>query len=211
MDYLFPDSVLLILCKAPVPGQVKTRLIPALNAQQAAAAHKHLTLMTLERALEQRLCPVILYCAPDCSHPFFQECAKTYPLILRKQSDGDLGAKMLDALSVALSTYRHALLVGCDCPSLAADDLRYGLELLSAEQDVVIAPSEDGGYTLIGMSRVVPELFTDMPWGSEQVMQATRQCAGKLGLRLHELASQWDIDTEEDWLRYVRSRRSEPG
>jgi len=210
MDYLFPDSVLLILCKAPVPGQVKTRLLPALNPQEAAAAHKHLTLMTLERAFEQRLCPVMLYCAPDCFHPFFQECAKTYPLVLKKQCDGDLGAKMQDALSVALSIYRHALLVGCDCPSLAADDLRYGLELLSQEQDIVIAPSEDGGYTLIGMNRLVPELFADMPWGSDQVMQATRQRADKLGLRLHELASQWDIDTEEDWLRYVRSRQSGP-
>jgi len=85
MTYLFPDSVLLIFCKAPVAGQVKTRLQPTLTAEQAVAAHRQLACLTLERAFLQPLCEVRLYCAPDTVHAFFQQCARAYPLTLAAQ------------------------------------------------------------------------------------------------------------------------------
>ena len=64
MDYLYPDAVLLIFCKAPIAGQVKTRLIPTLTAEQAAQLHIELSLSTLQRAIQQPLCPVQLWCTP---------------------------------------------------------------------------------------------------------------------------------------------------
>lgn len=204
MDYLFSDSVLIIFCKAPVVGQVKTRLQPALTAEQALAAHTRLARMTMERAFRQPLCAVHLYCAPDSGHPFFQQCAKDYPLTLAVQRSGDLGAKMHQAFEETLTSYRHALLIGSDCPSLTTDDLSEALLALKNGHDAVLGPAEDGGYVLIGLNAPQPVLFENMAWGGESVMAETRERAGKAGLGLHKLGEQWDVDTPEDWARFCR-------
>jgi len=203
IPYLFPDSVLLIFCKAPIAGQVKTRLQPALSRDEAAAAHRQLTLMTLARTVQQPLCEVRLYCAPDTGHAFFRQCAEDYPLTLATQCGGDLGERMLNAFNDALSRHRHAVLIGCDCPSLTVDDLREALAALQNGSDAVIAPAEDGGYVLIGLNAPQPALFSGMNWGSEQVMAQTRYRAAGASLIVHELARQWDVDTIEDWDRYL--------
>jgi len=202
MVYEFPDSALLIFCKAPIAGQVKTRLQPALDAEQAAEVHRQLTLMTLQRATEHALCPVILFCAPDSQHPFFQTCAETYGLILAEQMGADLGERMQNAFVASLTHYRHVVLTGCDCPSLTPTDLRQSLVVLHEQADVVIAPAEDGGYVLIGLNAPQPQLFKDMPWGTERVMYETREAAKKQGVQIFELVEQWDVDNFADWQRY---------
>lgn len=206
MDYLFPDSVLLIFCKAPVAGQVKTRLQPALSAEQAAAAHIQLTRFTLDRAFRQALCPVRLYCAPDTRHPFFEQCAKDYPLTLAAQRGADLGEKMLNAFAETLTTCRHAVLIGCDCPSLTASDLHQALEALQSGHESVFAPAEDGGYVLIGLNAPQPNLFEGMVWGNEAVMAETRRRAAEAKLKVYELAMQWDVDDIEAWKRFLREK-----
>jgi rSAM/selenodomain-associated transferase 1 len=203
MITLFPDSVLLIFCKAPIAGQVKTRLQSALTASQAADVHRQLTRMTLNRAFHQPLCEVQLYCTPDTTHPFFEQCAKDYPLSLKTQRGADLGDRMQNALNDALSQHRHAILIGCDCPSLTVDDLQLALTALKGGQDAVIAPAEDGGYVLIGLNAPQPVLFKNMAWGCETVMTETRHRAKSVPIALHELALQWDVDTVEDWTRYL--------
>lgn len=203
MNYLFPDSALIIFCKAPVAGQVKTRLQPAMTAEQAANAHKQLTLMTLERAFEEPLCPVFLYCSPSTEHPFFQQCVQDYPLTLATQRVDDLGLRMHNAFIEVLSDYRHVVLTGCDCPSLSTQDLQQAFEALKNDNDVVIAPAEDGGYVLIGLNAPQRMLFEDMRWGNAQVMQETRHRASLAKLKLQELGVQWDVDTIADWQRYL--------
>ncbi|MFI3185222.1 MAG: TIGR04282 family arsenosugar biosynthesis glycosyltransferase [Methylococcaceae bacterium] len=203
MTTLFPDSVLLIFCKAPVAGQVKTRLQPALTASQAADVHSQLTRLTLDRAFQQRLCDVRLCCAPDTKHPFFEQCAKAYPLLLSAQRGVDLGQRMLTAFSDALSQYRSAILIGCDCPSLSVADFQQALTALQSGSDGVIAPAEDGGYVLIGLNAPQPALFEGISWGTEKVMAETRCRIEQASLSFHELARQWDVDTAEDWARYL--------
>lgn len=203
MQTLFPDSVLMIFCKAPIPGQVKTRLQPDLSAEQATHAHKQLTYITLHRAFQQPLCSVELHCAPDAGHDFFQDCAHRYPLTLKLQQGADLGERMHRAFADALSRYRHVLLTGCDCPSLSSDDLRWALTALNQGRDVVIAPADDGGYVMTGLNQAEPRLFSDMSWGHDQVMTITRSLAKDIGLNLCELDSQWDVDTYQDWQRYL--------
>jgi len=203
MDYLFPDSVLLIFCKAPIPGQVKTRLQTALSAEQAVSAHIELTKMTLARAFEKPLCPVQLYCTPDTSHEFFNQCAGSYPLTLATQRGNDLGNKMLNAFSDTLINYRHAILIGCDCPSLTIEDFRSALLALRDGHDAVFAPAEDGGYTLVGLNSPQPSLFENMSWGNEFVMSETRLRATKANLKVYELDTQWDVDDIEDWQRFL--------
>jgi rSAM/selenodomain-associated transferase 1 len=198
--YAHPGSVMLIFCKAPVPGQVKTRLLPALSAVQAAGLHKRLTRITIERALRQRLCPVQLWCTPDTLHPFFRQCAQDYPLTLHRQNGSDLGERMHNAFDDALQNYRSAILTGCDCPSLQAADLKQALIVLES-CDAVFAPAEDGGYVLVGLNRPQAALFENIPWGSENVMELTRNQAVLQSLSFNELPQQWDVDTSDDLTR----------
>jgi len=203
VSVLFPDCVLLIFCKAPIAGQVKTRLQPALSPNQAVEAHKKLTCLTLDRAFQKPLCNVQLCCTPDTNHSFFKQCATDYPLLLSTQRGADLGERMLNAFSDALPQYHHAILIGCDCPSLTVDDLQHALMALQNGSDAVIAPAEDGGYVLIGLNTPQPVLFKNMVWGNEKVMEESRHRAKKSSISFYELATQWDVDTIEDWTRYL--------
>lgn len=205
MTYQYPDTVLMIFCKAPVPGQVKTRLSPPLTAAQAAGIHIELSETTLKRATQDRLCPVQLWCAPSIDDDFFSASAAAYGLALRQQQGSDLGERMHRAFESALATYSHALLMGCDCPSLTGADLKQAVTALRQDHDQVLAPAEDGGYVMIGLNRPCPELFTDMHWGTSQVLEQTRARIKQLHFRHHELEEQWDVDTVEDLARYRAS------
>ncbi|PPK77634.1 hypothetical protein B0F87_10112 [Methylobacter tundripaludum] len=202
MTYKYPNAVLMIFCKAPIPGQVKTRLIPKLTAEQAAELHIELSIKTLQRATQNNLCPVQLWCSPTTDHAFFTASAATYPLTLQQQQGIDLGERMHHAFCSALADYSHALLMGCDCPSLIEQDLEQALTALNQENEVVIAPAEDGGYVLVGLNRPHPELFDNMPWGTARVLDQTRNRIEHYKLRHHELIEQWDLDTPEDLERY---------
>ncbi|MGJ0489259.1 TIGR04282 family arsenosugar biosynthesis glycosyltransferase [Methylobacter sp.] len=202
MTYKYPDTVLMVFCKAPVPGQVKTRLTPALTAEQAADVHVQLTERALKLATQSRLCPVQLWCAPSIDHDFFTASAAAYSLELKQQQGTDLGERMHLAFESALAAYSHALLMGCDCPSLTESDLEEAIKALREDQDLVLAPAEDGGYVMIGLNRPCPELFTGMIWGTSQVLAQTRARIDQLHLRHYELSEQWDLDTVRDMDRY---------
>lgn len=202
MTYKYPNAVLMIFCKAPVPGQVKTRLMPELTPEQAAELHIELSTKTLQRATQSHLCPVQLWCTPTTDHGFFTASAATYPITLRQQQGTDLGERMHRAFCSALAGYSHAVLMGCDCPSLTEQDLEQALTALNQENEVVLAPAEDGGYVLIGLNRPRPELFDNMPWGTELVLEQTRNRIERYKFRCHELSEQWDLDTAEDLERY---------
>ena len=204
MDYLYPDAVLLIFCKAPIAGQVKTRLIPTLTAEQAMQLHSELSLSTLQRATQQPLCAAQLWCTPSIEHDFFIQAEHDYKLTRWQQQGNDLGERMNHALCTALKSYKRAVLIGCDCPSLTPQDLMSSISVLNEKTTAVFAPTEDGGYVLIGLNRPQPELFVAMPWGSAQVMTETRARCRQLGIIYHELAWQWDVDTAEDLTRYQK-------
>ncbi|MDI1277752.1 TIGR04282 family arsenosugar biosynthesis glycosyltransferase [Methylobacter sp.] len=202
MTYKYPNAVLMIFCKAPIPSQVKTRLIPELTAEQAAELHIELSIKTLQRATESNLCPVQLWCSPTTDHAFFTASKAAYPLILRQQQGADLGERMHHAFCSGLADYSSALLMGCDCPSITEQDLEEALAALNQENEVVLAPAEDGGYVLIGLNRPHSELFDNMPWGTARVLDQTRNRIEHYKLRHHELSEQWDLDTPEDMERY---------
>jgi rSAM/selenodomain-associated transferase 1 len=202
MTYKYPNSVLIIFCKAPIPGQVKTRLIPELTDEQAAELHIELSIKTLQRATLSNLCPVQLWCTPTTDHVFFTASKAAYPIILQQQQGADLGERMHRAFCSALADYPHALLMGCDCPSLTEQDLEEALTALNQGDEVVLAPAEDGGYVLIGLNQPHPELFDNMPWGTKLVLDETRNRIERYKLLHHELIEQWDLDTPGDLERY---------
>jgi len=85
---------------------------------------------------------------------------------------------------------------------MTEQDLEHALIALNQKNDVVLAPAEDGGYVMIGLSQPQPELFDNMPWGTDRVLAQTRSRIERYKLRHHELNEQWDLDTSRDLERY---------
>jgi rSAM/selenodomain-associated transferase 1 len=193
-----------VFAKAPVPGQVKTRLEPRLGARGAAALQERLIERALLTASEAGVGPVELWCAPDRSHPFFARCARRHRLKLADQGEGDLGVRMQRALALATRGGGRALLIGCDCPALSVPDLRAALRALEQGADLAFVPAEDGGYVLVGAGSAPAEIFTGVAWGTNQVMAQTRERLRRTGLKWTELAPRWDLDRPEDYDRLLK-------
>lgn len=198
---------ILVFAKAPTPGAVKTRLTPALGASGAAKLQRQLIARTLRTAVAAGLGTPELWCAPDPEDPFFDACAKRHGLGLQPQGEGDLGIRMARALASALAAGSPALLIGCDCPVLTPHYLRQAAAALAEGNDAVFGPAEDGGYVLVGASRLPPaQLFEDIAWGTATVMQTTRARLARANWRWRELALLWDLDRPEDLLRLRQLR-----
>ncbi len=191
----------IVFAKAPVPGEVKTRLIPRLGARGAASLHAALVERALETARAARVGPVELCCAPDASHPFFVACAKRFGVAVTAQTAGDLGARMHAVFERVVPDSGSALLIGSDCPALAPEQLREAAAALQGGHDAVLGPAEDGGYVLVGLARTSPEVFDGIAWGGSDVMRDTCARLGALGWRWHELAELWDVDRPDDLVR----------
>jgi glycosyltransferase A (GT-A) superfamily protein (DUF2064 family) len=105
----------------------------------------------------------------------------------------------------ALEHAGAVILIGCDCPALKPRHLREAAAALARGADAVFGPVEDGGYALVGLTRVAESLFRDIEWGSATVMHATRTRLSALGWRAHELETLWDVDRPADYARLVAS------
>ena len=200
------STAVIVFAKAPEPGAVKTRLVPLLGAEGAAALHAKLVKRTLDTARAASFKRIELHCAPDAADPFFRFCEGRYAVTLDAQVAGDLGKRMLSAFEKALATHACVLLVGTDCPALAARHLRQAEKALRDGADAVFTPCEDGGYALIGLRRVDARLFDDIAWGGDSVMAETRSRLKQLGWNWRELETLRDVDRPEDYARLVASR-----
>ncbi|MDQ3730605.1 MAG: TIGR04282 family arsenosugar biosynthesis glycosyltransferase [Pseudomonadota bacterium] len=205
----FPNARLLVFAKAPVAGQVKTRMMPYLDPQSCAALQRWLTERTLTTAVSAAMCRVELWCAPHCAHPFFRECESRYGVALCAQWGATLGARMSFALRRALERADFAIIVGCDCPVISPAYLKRACALLVDGAPVVVGPAEDGGYVLIGLSRktlisardAATTLFTNITWGTPAVMEQTRARLRGVNWEWHELEPLWDVDRPTDLAR----------
>jgi rSAM/selenodomain-associated transferase 1 len=196
-------TAVVIFARAPRPGSVKTRLIPALGPEGAAALHVKLVKHALETARAASFGRVELHCDPDADDAFFRYCAGRYGVVLGAQTGGDLGARMLAACGGALTESARVLLTGSDCPALTARHLRQAEGALREGDDAVFAPCEDGGYALVGLRRVDARLFDGIAWGGDRVMADTRSRLEALGWRWRELETLWDVDRPEDYQRLL--------
>ncbi|MDP1647825.1 MAG: TIGR04282 family arsenosugar biosynthesis glycosyltransferase, partial [Rubrivivax sp.] len=190
-----------VLAKAPVAGYAKTRLTPALGAAGAAALAERLLEHAVAQAMAAGLGPVVLWAAPDTTHPAFVRLRDRHGLGLAAQGAGDLGARMARVFEQTLATGgAPLLLMGTDAPALDAAMLRRAAAALG-EHDAVFVPALDGGYALVGLRGWGPgplSLFTDMAWSTPQVMAQTRARLATAGLRHAELPAVADIDEPAD-------------
>jgi rSAM/selenodomain-associated transferase 1 len=194
-------TALIILCKAPVAGLAKTRLIPALGANAAAALAERLLAHTVQQALTMPADYRELCVTPSTEHPAFEKAMSLAKgrLHLTLQGEGDLGQRMHRALSRVLGLYSRVLLMGTDAPDLSAEVLKTAADALQ-QHDAVFVPAHDGGYALVGLTRTAPELFLGMTWSTPQVMQETRERARQISLNWCELQPVSDIDLPADLL-----------
>jgi uncharacterized protein len=197
------ESRVLVFTRAPQPGTVKTRLIPLLGAEGAAALHRRLIGHTLEQAMTAGVGPVELWCNPNHDDVFLNDCARRCGASLHVQTGADLGARMLRAFESTLRISRYAVLIGTDCAVLEAKHIRAAVVALAAGNRAVFCPAEDGGYALIGLAQCDATLFAGIHWGGAHVMAHTRDRLRDLGMRWTELATLWDIDRPEDYRRLV--------
>jgi rSAM/selenodomain-associated transferase 1 len=207
----FPNSRLLVFCKAPVAGKVKTRLMNDLIQQGldgkiiAAKIHEYLARHILALVTKARLAPVELWCAPDATHPFFQQCKDTFGVMLREQGEGDLGDRMSRAFKETLKNCSNAIIIGTDCPVYSVRLLQQAFEILQEPDTAVIASAEDGGYPLLGLQEPQEAIFRDMSWGSAKVFSET---VNRLNGKVEILETLWDVDRLPDLVRLIKESRA---
>jgi len=181
-----PPAILLF-ARAPEPGKVKTRLIPALGPEGAMEFHKRLVADALERLAPHGELELHTD-KPTDAWPSFAGPRRT-------QVAGSLGAKMFAALDGALRTHGHAVLVGSDAPRIPSGHLHH---LLESFADVALGPTEDGGFYAIACRRVHPLMFEGVHWSSgKELLETVRACQA-LGMST-EVGRLWfDIDHPKD-------------
>jgi rSAM/selenodomain-associated transferase 1 len=202
---------LLVFAKEPTPGGVKTRLAASIGATRAAQVYRELTALTVLHAAAARRAGVIdrieLWCAPSADSSYFRALASTSAATLHTQSEGDLGARMTNAIADALTRTGVALLIGTDCPVLDADRLAQAVELL-ARHDAVLGPAEDGGYVLVGARRPLP--FAGIRWSSAHALDDTVAGFARAGIRWAALPVLWDVDEPADLARWKALQHTLP-
>ncbi|MES2819783.1 MAG: TIGR04282 family arsenosugar biosynthesis glycosyltransferase [Pseudomonadota bacterium] len=184
-----------LLARAPEPGRVKTRLIPALGEEGAS----NLQRVLVERALAL---PALAFSdrflwlaeGPDEA---LEALAAAHGWTVVGQPAGDLGERMRCIVALGLAESEGVVLIGNDCPALDGDYLAAACDGLN-RHDAVLGPAEDGGYVLLGLRRVDGLLFEDMPWGTERVLELTRERLLQLGWSLGLLPVLWDVDRPQD-------------
>ena len=189
---------IVVFAKAPQPGAVKTRLIPALGAQAAAALAWRMLLHALQQALAADVGTVELCMSPGPGAPAWAGVAIPPGVVQSCQGDGDLGQRMARAVDRTTTTCAQAvLLMGTDCPALSATLIAQAARQLQ-KHDAVLVPAADGGYVLIGLHAPCPSVFTDMVWSTAAVAGETLRRLAVCGYSVWRGPLVHDIDEPGD-------------
>ena len=190
------------MAKAPRAGEVKTRLVPPLSREEAAALYRCLLLDKLRQVRElSEVDPYLAYTPTDARDSMLSLAPQGFALI--PQAGSDLGDR-LHRLSTILLERGHpaAIIIDSDTPTLPTAYLVDAIARLRGETtDMVLGPTEDGGYYLIGLKRPCRALFDGIPWSSQAVFSDTLQRASAQRLRVSALPSWFDVDTPDDLVR----------
>ncbi|RME51412.1 MAG: glycosyltransferase [Caldilineae bacterium] len=188
-----PPDVLIVVAKQPAAGQTKTRLSPPLSPEEAAALYECFLRDTL--ALVRRVPDVrrVIAHLPPAAGGYFRALAPDFETI--PQRGANLGARLDNTLRHYLRLgCRRAVIMNSDGPTLPAAHLQAAFDALAGETDVVLGPSDDGGYYLIGLKRPAPRLLRGVTMSTPTVLRDTLALAAEAGLRVHLLPPWYDVD-----------------
>ncbi|MBK9270399.1 MAG: TIGR04282 family arsenosugar biosynthesis glycosyltransferase [Saprospiraceae bacterium] len=191
-------DVLIIFIKNPIAGKVKTRIEKVTGAEKALSIYRELLTITRASVLNLPHTKCLYYSDfidvnDEWSNNHFFKM---------KQSEGDLGKRMLTAFQDQEQSSERMLLIGSDCPYLTSAAILKAMDALD-KVDVVIGPSNDGGYYLIGMKKVIPELFLNKNWSTDTLYRETIETLDALNFSHQSLDMLADIDHLEDWKAYL--------
>ena len=190
---------LILFTRYPEPGTTKTRLIPALGAQGAAALQQRMSEAIVAQMVrfagQYPVCPEIRFVGGTQQ---LVEAWLSTSIPCLPQGEGELGDRLCRAFSQAFAQgSRQVVVIGADCPGLTPALFAQAFAALES-RDLVLGPAMDGGYYLVGLNRPAPALFAGIPWGTGEVLAATLKQAHELHLSTHLLEPLADVDRQED-------------
>lgn len=197
--------MLIVFARVPRLGRVKSRLAAGIGEAPALAAYRSMLVDTLATCASLAGATTLLCVEGEDPDGACAALAERFGMRIERQPGGDLGERMQRVLASQLAAGRIPVLVGCDCPPLTAGDLEAAFDALKTA-DAVFGPTEDGGYSLVGVRRDLPEVFSGLAWGSDSVMRATREALRALGASWGELRTLWDVDDVDDYRRWLAWR-----
>ena len=185
-----------LFCKTPAAGLSKTRLSPPLRPEECAALSacfiRDLADTIDEVAQEGLAVGYAVYTPAGTETALRKLLPPSFRLLL--QTGDDFGARLINAMRALLARHDGAILVNADSPTLPAAILRAAVEATRRHDAVVLSPALDGGYTLIGLSRMHERLFADIPWSTSQVYPRTVARAAEIGLPVANVPGWYDVD-----------------
>ncbi len=207
------ENLLVIFVKDPVPGKVKTRMQPTLTPAQSCNLYRAMGLDIVSNISANSTFDIeIHFWPPDATSKIRNWLKVPYPLL--PQSEGDLGKKMMSAFENAFKAgYKRCVIIGSDLPNINTQRILAAFEALQTF-DLVLGPTTDGGYYLIGSSKRLPQLFNNVAWSTETVYEQTMHNAEAQQISTHILPIETDIDSIDEvkaiWLNRNRLKTQIP-
>ena len=196
---------LLIFVKDPVPGRVKTRLAAEIGDEAACQIYRACAELTLERLAGFHKEAVLCVDPPEAVGSIQRWLGSGW--MLRGQQGATLGERLAEATNQAFASgAARVVVVGTDSPWLAPEEVRQAFTELE-QAELVLGPTDDGGYYLVGLAKPLPALFEDVAWSSPQVYAQTLAHARACGLRVRHLPRGYDIDYLRDVTRFLEAER----
>jgi rSAM/selenodomain-associated transferase 1 len=191
------ENALIIMAKAPLQGEVKTRLSEVLSHQKSAELSSCFFMDAMELAYCVQDCDILLAFSPDDEVESFP-IADMDIIECIPQGRGNLGDRMERVFEKSFSSgYSKVILIGTDMPTLPFKNIQDAFTLLD-EHTVVVGPSLDGGYYMLGMRSLIREIFEGIDWGTGEVLQQTTERLKKKGVQYKYLPTWYDVDTASD-------------
>ncbi|MEP5567652.1 MAG: TIGR04282 family arsenosugar biosynthesis glycosyltransferase [Halioglobus sp.] len=202
------DVLFIQFAREPLPGLVKTRMLPELSPEQACELHRELVYWTSQVLTGAHLGRVELSVAGNVGSPLFQQCEGLGVKAVNRQVGKDLGERMYNALAEGLERFSKVILVGSDSPQIDRDYLQGAISALD-DASVVLGPAQDGGYVLIAVRDIDRRWFEGVEWGSANVYAETLARFVLTSAQWQQLEVLQDIDRPEDlpvWRAIVENR-----
>ncbi len=195
-------EALVIMAKAPREGEVKTRLIGELTAEDAKQLYVAFlgdAFALAEEIMDEREDLAVALCyTPAGEEEAFEEVEREGSMML-PQRGGDLGERLRNCFADLFAMgFESVIAIGADSPTVPGELIYDAFDCLDEGDDLVLGPTPDGGYYLIGMRALHDTLFAGVPWSTPEVFAATKRQAAAAGLRLVELPEWYDVDTPAD-------------
>ena len=208
-------EALVLMAKAPIEGQVKTRLIGPLTAEEAKKLYVAFlsdTFAMMESVVDERDDLRLVMCyTPEGEEEAFDDVEREGCLMIAQRGE-DLGERLTNCFADVFEMgFDSVIAIGGDSPTLPDEMVMEAFDCLETENDVVVVPAEDKGYCLIGMRKLHPQIFQNIPWSTADVMSATEAQAKNARLGLIVGPDWYDVDTLEELERLKQELKETKG